>query len=62
MLTHTFDRSDLADQISQSVDAVIDSGTVTPDLGGNATTNQVTNAIIQQIYERRHNYVENDVR
>ncbi|TLQ21166.1 3-isopropylmalate dehydrogenase [Lentilactobacillus parafarraginis] len=62
MLTHTFDRPDLADQINQSVDAVIESGNVTPDLGGTASTTEVTDAIINKIRERRNAYVENDVR
>lgn len=62
MLRHSFDRPDLADKITASVDAVIESGIVTPDLGGQATTDQVTSAIINQIRERRNAYVENNVR
>lgn len=62
MLRHSFNRPDLADIIAASVDAVIETGSVTPDLGGQATTDQVTAAIINHIHERRNAYVENDVR
>ncbi|EEI23241.1 3-isopropylmalate dehydrogenase [Lentilactobacillus hilgardii] len=62
MMRHSFNRPDLADDIADSVDAVIESGIVTPDLGGGSTTDQVTSAIINKIRERRNAYVENDVR
>ncbi|MTV81570.1 3-isopropylmalate dehydrogenase [Secundilactobacillus folii] len=56
MLTHSFDRADLAKQISDAVDATVESGVVTPDLGGNATTDEMTSAIINHIKESRHSY------
>ncbi len=62
MLTNSFNRPDLAAEITRSVDEVVRSGQVTPDLGGTAATTAVTRAIIEKIEERRNAYVENDVR
>ena len=38
-----------AQRIQQAVEAVLINGPLTPDLGGNASTNQVTDAVIQQL-------------
>lgn len=46
MLQYSFDRQDMAEAIEAACDQVITSGTTTPDLGGQATTTEVTQAII----------------
>ena len=61
MLRHSFNRTDLADEITKSTDAVIKAGHVTPDLGGQSTTDQVTDDIINKINERRNLYAKNNV-
>lgn len=54
MLANSFDRADLAAQITTAINAVISKQIVTPDLGGNASTTEVTDAIITTIKESRN--------
>lgn len=61
MLTHSFKRPDLANEITTAIDAVMAAGTVTPDLGGQATTTAVTTAIINHIQESREVYATDHV-
>ncbi|EQM55592.1 3-isopropylmalate dehydrogenase [Lactiplantibacillus plantarum EGD-AQ4] len=61
MLTHSFKRPDLAHEITTAIDAVMAAGTVTPDLGGQATTTAVTTAIINHIQESREVYATDHV-
>lgn len=56
MLTNSFNRADLGSEISAAVNATVAAGIVTPDLGGEATTTDMTNAIINHIKESRHTY------
>lgn len=53
MLANSFDRQDLATEITDAINATISKQTVTPDLGGQANTDQVTQAIIKSIQESR---------
>ena len=46
MFDYAFARSDLARDIESAVDAVLNAGVLTPDLGGTATTDAVTDAVI----------------
>ncbi|WP_125771272.1 3-isopropylmalate dehydrogenase [Companilactobacillus furfuricola] len=62
MLEHSFARQDLANIINKSVDKSIEQKIVTPDLGGNSTTTEVTDNIIQNIKESSEKYVTNNVR
>lgn len=62
MLEHSFDRADLAKIINVSIDKSIEQKIVTPDLGGNNTTTEVTENIIQNIKESSEKYVTNNVR
>lgn len=62
MLEHSFDRCDLANIINISIDKSIEQKIVTPDLGGNSTTTEVTDNIIQNIKESSEKYVTNNVR
>jgi 3-isopropylmalate dehydrogenase len=48
LLTHALDRRDLADALDESVDAVLVSHP-TPDLGGDATTAQVADAVLGRL-------------
>jgi len=41
-----------ADQLLEIVEAVCENGTMTPDLGGTATTIEVTNAVCAEIQMR----------
>lgn len=41
--------SESASDIYRAVDKVIKSGLVTPDLGGTATTDEVTDAILKEL-------------
>ncbi|EON61833.1 tartrate dehydrogenase [Coniosporium apollinis CBS 100218] len=43
--------SEAADKLMASIERVCQSGTLTPDLGGNATTTDVVDAIINDIYQ-----------
>lgn len=61
MLTNSFDRRDLAATINAAVDQSIATHVVTPDLGGSATTKEVTNAVVQSIQESRVSYEPNHV-
>ena len=46
MFDYAFARADLACNIERAVEAVLQSGTMTPDLGGQGNTESVTNAVI----------------
>lgn len=61
MLTHSFDRADLAAEITDGINQTVATGIVTPDLGGKATTTEMTKAIINYIKESRHSYESNHV-
>ncbi|WP_137601490.1 3-isopropylmalate dehydrogenase [Paucilactobacillus nenjiangensis] len=61
MLANSFDRQDLADQIMTGIDVAVERGIVTPDLGGTATTYEVTATIIDAINERRNSYATDNV-
>jgi 3-isopropylmalate dehydrogenase len=50
LLTHAFDRNDLADALDESVDATLRSHP-TPDLGGTATTTEFGNAVVARLEE-----------
>lgn len=62
MLENSFDRSDMAQTIMRAVDVSITKKIMTPDLGGTATTTEVTDAIIKTIKESSEDYVTNNVR
>ena len=49
MLRQSFDRDDIADQIDSAVQRVLEAGTMTADLGGVASTTDVTNAIVKEL-------------
>lgn len=53
MLANTFDRQDLATEITDAINETISKQIVTPDLGGHANTDEVTQAIINSIQESR---------
>ncbi|KRM13012.1 3-isopropylmalate dehydrogenase [Paucilactobacillus suebicus] len=61
MLANSFDRQDLATEITNAINEVISQQVVTPDLGGHATTKEVTAAIISSIKESRHSYATDNV-
>ena len=48
MFEYAFARSDLARHIESAVEAVIESGPMTPDVGGEASTREVTAAVIER--------------
>ncbi|WP_203650955.1 3-isopropylmalate dehydrogenase [Secundilactobacillus yichangensis] len=56
MLTHSFNRDDMAKEISDAINQTVAAGIVTPDLGGQATTEEMTKTIINHIKESRHSY------
>jgi len=56
MLTHSFNRDDMAKEISDAINQTVTAGVVTPDLGGHATTDKMTETIINYIKESRHSY------
>lgn len=56
MLTHSFNRDDMAKEISDAINQTVAAGVVTPDLGGHATTDEMTETIINYIKESRHSY------
>lgn len=56
MLTHSFNRDDMAKEISDAINQTVTAGVVTPDLGGHATTDEMTETIINYIKESRHSY------
>ncbi|MFC6322692.1 3-isopropylmalate dehydrogenase [Companilactobacillus baiquanensis] len=62
MLDNSFDREDLAQEIYSSIYQSINEKNVTPDLGGDRSTTEVTDAIIKNIKESREQYVKNNVR
>lgn len=49
MLANSFNRKDLANKIDQAINQVIMDDIVTPDLGGHYRTDQVTDAVIDNI-------------
>jgi 3-isopropylmalate dehydrogenase len=49
MMQYSFNQPDIAEAIEQACDQVIAAGITTPDLGGSATTDEVTDAIIARI-------------
>lgn len=56
MLTHSFNQDDMAKEISDAINQTVTAGVVTPDLGGHATTDEMTETIINYIKESRHSY------
>lgn len=52
MLEWSLGRPDLGQAVRRSVDTVLSDGHLTPDLGGTATTDQVTEAILSQLRPR----------
>lgn len=62
MLENSFDRKDMALQINDGIDQAIAAKVMTPDLGGQSSTQEVTAKIIQSIKESSENYVSNNVR
>jgi 3-isopropylmalate dehydrogenase len=48
LLEHSLDRADLARELSAAVDRALAS-TPTPDLGGSATTDDFTGAVLQDL-------------
>ncbi|MBT4040633.1 MAG: 3-isopropylmalate dehydrogenase, partial [Rhodospirillales bacterium] len=46
MFDYAFGRADLARGIERAVDEILNTGVVTPDLGGEQNTTQVTDAVI----------------
>ncbi|WP_125588051.1 3-isopropylmalate dehydrogenase [Companilactobacillus jidongensis] len=56
MLENSFDRHDLAQLVDLAVNRSIEQGILTPDLGGTASTNEVTECIIKSIKESRNEY------
>ncbi|GAX00808.1 3-isopropylmalate dehydrogenase [Secundilactobacillus silagei] len=61
MLTHSFNRADLATEITDGINQTVAAGVVTPDLGGKATTDEMTKTIINHIKESRHSYESDHV-
>lgn len=61
MLTHSFNRDDMAKEISDAINQTVADGIVTPDLGGHATTDEMTETIINYIKESRHSYESDHV-
>ncbi|GAD17074.1 3-isopropylmalate dehydrogenase [Lentilactobacillus otakiensis] len=61
MLKYSFNRSDLSQQILDSVDAVASQGINTPDRGGDSSTQQVTNKIIDRLQKntKYSRYIKN---
>jgi 3-isopropylmalate dehydrogenase len=51
MFEYSFVRPDLARLLEQAVESVLEDGTITPDLGGTANMNEVTDAVIDAISE-----------
>jgi 3-isopropylmalate dehydrogenase len=49
MLRHGFGLSAEADAVESAVDRALDAGLRTPDLGGDATTDQATDAVLEQL-------------
>lgn len=49
MFDYAFARSDIAKQIEQSVERVLERGLFTPDLGGSATTKDMTAAVLAEL-------------
>jgi 3-isopropylmalate dehydrogenase len=49
MLLEFLDRGEAAERVREAVEIVLDEGPRTPDLGGDATTEQVTGAIIDRL-------------
>ncbi len=61
MLTNSFNRKDLADEINRAVDVTVESGITTPDLGGSFKTDQVVDTIINSIKESRRVHATDNV-
>ena len=53
MLEHSFAREDLSQQINRAINHTLRQGIVTPDLDGVATTTQMTDAIITDIFKQK---------
>lgn len=62
ILEHSFDHYDLAEKINSAIDQTIQAKIMTPDLGGESTTAEVTEKIINSIQESSEEYVTNNVR
>jgi len=52
MLRLSLDLPDAAAAVETAVDEVIDAGTLTPDLGGSANTNEVAAAVLAALANR----------
>ncbi len=52
MLRHSFGQAAAAETVEQAVDAAMDAGVLTPDLGGSATTDEVAAAIVERLGAR----------
>lgn len=61
MLANSFDRQDLATEITDAINDTIGHQIITPDLGGDAGTKEVTAAIISSIKESRNSYATDNV-
>jgi 3-isopropylmalate dehydrogenase len=49
MFEHTFERADLRKRLDEAVSDTLDAGFMTPDIGGNETSVQVTDAILERL-------------
>ena len=49
MFEHSFQRADVRKALDEAVSDTLDAGLMTPDLGGVATTEQVTDAILERL-------------
>jgi 3-isopropylmalate dehydrogenase len=49
LLSLTLNRDDLADRVTEAIAAVVAEGRLTPDLGGSASTESVTEAVLQRL-------------
>jgi 3-isopropylmalate dehydrogenase len=49
MLLDHLGYDEAGDQVRAAVESVLDSGPLTPDLGGDATTEEVTAAIVDEL-------------
>ncbi len=50
MLEYSAGRPDTADKINAAVNAALNENVATPDIGGNNSTDEVTNAVIKHFH------------